>query len=67
MQDEDIALRVDGDARRAAEIHARRQLEIVGNGDVVERWGEAICAEPGEEIGTESSEHTSRIAKDRMA
>jgi hypothetical protein len=35
VQQEDVALRIDRDAGHAAEIHARRQLEVVGDGNVV--------------------------------
>ncbi|MBR1209374.1 hypothetical protein [Bradyrhizobium sp. JYMT SZCCT0180] len=38
MNDEDVAFGIEGDARRAAKIHARRQLERFGNRDVGKWW-----------------------------
>lgn len=39
MDDVDVAPGVEGDARRAAEIHAGGEMEGVSDGDVGKRWG----------------------------
>jgi hypothetical protein len=39
MDDEDVAPGIERDARRAAEVHAGREVGGFGDGDVGERWG----------------------------